>query len=264
MGLNRAVGMVVEEATRFARPKGGVLLRGPMIGLPPEPGQPLLLTGAFGSPQRVRCAAMIQSHRGETPGQLDLIVTGLDDSAPAYYRGALLYEEGVSFRPFGALLKAAMQHQRSAARFDFPGDRAYGFIVIAGGVLDAFVIGGGLPDGQNLWQYLVRMVTPSGTVIAPESLRSTCPGWPVSSFPVYDRARGEHSVLMARACGPAELGREVLVRLSTTSLTADVLSQQKANGMVQIEAGMAVRQLPAFLIASPTSPFDGQRQVALG
>ena len=67
---------------------------------------------------------------------------------------------------------------------------------------------------------------------------------------------------MARACGPAELGREVLVRLSTTSLTADVLSQQKANGMVQIEAGMPVRQVPAFLIASPTSPFDTQLQAA--
>src|SRR5688572_18233819 len=105
MGLNRATAMLIENAARFSKTKGGVLLMGPVIGLPPERGQPFILRGAFGQPQRVHLAGLFQPHRGDGPTQAGFVVTGLDDATPACYRGAVLYEEGVFFRAFGALEK---------------------------------------------------------------------------------------------------------------------------------------------------------------
>lgn len=262
MGLNRAIGMVVEEAIRFTRPKGSVLLSGPLIGLTPEVGQPLILKGALGTAHRARCAGLLQLHRAEKPGQVAIVVTGLDDEAPARYRGSVVYEEGVIFRPFGAIQKHATQPQRLAARFELAEDRAFGFIVVAGGIVDAFVIGGGLPEGEDLWKCLNRIVTIEGSIIDPKVFKPLGNGWPVSGFHLYDRSYGEHTVILARPCGPAELGYPVLMKLDTSSIEADVLSQQVQNGLVQVEAPRVVQKLPAFLIAEPPVALGAQQPVS--
>lgn len=239
--------MLVESAARFPRKKGGVLLTGPVIGLAPEPGQPLILRGAFGQPQRVRLVGLFQTHRGDGPAQAGFVVMGLDDAAPACYRGAVLYEEGVAFRVFGALEKSRSKPRSYAARFDLGEDRAYGLVTVAGGVLDAFVIGGGLADNENLWRHLEVIVAVDGTATHSDVLSPIGPGWPVSGWPGY--AQHEHTVLFTRSCGPAEPGCPIRVALDGAGVHAEVLSQQPNEGIVQVETESDLRMPPSYLMA---------------
>ncbi|HNN51705.1 MAG TPA: hypothetical protein PKO07_11835, partial [Pseudomonadota bacterium] len=237
---------------------GGVLLSGPVIGLSPEPGQPLILCGAFGQPQRVRLAGLFQTHRGSGPAQPGFVVTGLDDAAPACYRGAVLYEEGVLFRSFGALEKSRSKPRSYAARFDLGGDKAYGLVTIAGGVLDAFVIGGGLAERENLWSRLETIVAADGMATHCDALSPIGPGWPVSGWRGY--AQHEHTVLIARSCGPAEPGCPIRIALGSAGILAEVLSQQPKEGIVQVETKSDLPTPPSYLMVDRTSFFDGYLQ----
>jgi len=247
--MSRAFGMLVEDVAPVPRRPGVLVLFGPTVGIAPEAQQRLVVRSALGLPRVGRYVGPTHVHLERKGGITGIVVSGLD-GGPASYRGALVHEEGVWCRPFGALLRAPSRPRAAAARFDLREGRAFGLLRVDGTrVIVATVLGGGLSDSADLWRELGRIVTPDGFEISPAETEPIGPGWPVDAWPSYARHHGEHEVLLARPCGPAMPGFSVLVK-GQALRQAYVLAQQ-SQGLIQVDLSSPLRERPAFMIAAP-------------
>lgn len=237
--------MLVDDACPLPS-AAGLLLRGPMLGPAPAPRAPLSVRGAFGL-HRARLGGVAAAHRGERAGNVAVLVTELAGAAPQY-TGALVYEEGALVRVFSGLRSNASGFTQAQASFELEHDRAGGFVQLQGRVLNAFVVGGGLPEGESLWQRLRSIRVDGGTTIAANELSPLADAWAIAPVTSYGPV-GRRILVLAR-CGPAEPGRHVVS--ATEFIEGEVLQQQSRDGLVQIELHTEPRGAP-IMAAAPAA-----------
>jgi hypothetical protein len=249
MEMSRAFSMFVKDVAPLPRRPGTLVLAGPTVGIAPEAGQRLVVRGAFGAAETARYLGAEMLHPQKDAGDAGMIVSGLPRT-PRAYLGAIVHEEGVWCRTFGALLREATRPRVEAARFDLKDGRAFGLLKVEDHVVTAVVIGGGLPEEGNLWRELIRIVTPGGTTLAAAEFEPIGLGfgWPVAAWAGYTREGGAQTVLLTRPCGPAAPGTPTIAFYDGYAQRAQVLSQQQ-QGLVQIDVGVPMKQARALVMA---------------
>lgn len=231
--MSRAFGMLVTTALATPRSPGTLTLLGPTVGIAPDAGSPLVALGAFGGSERMTFRGVEGPVRGEAGVRVAL--TAL---TPLAVTGAVVFEEGVACRVFGARLPEVAPPRASVARFELAHARAYGLVRTEGDLLTAFVIGGGLAMGADLWAELLRIVTLDGDVVARESLRDVLTGWPVAGWAPRPE---DDTLLVTRPCGPARIGSGVEVQTAAGTAPGSVVNQQP-QGVVHVRGPRGVKR----------------------
>lgn len=148
-------------AVRTAMPgfqPGTVVLEGPVLGGRPEAGARLSVHDGA----RVWSVAFRGLGTERVRGQAVPVVVVSTPHRPAELQEAWLCEEGLVLRTFEAHPRHRVDPTLDVARFELDdGGAANGFIRVTGGRLQAVVVGGGLPEGADLWRRLSRLTTPS-------------------------------------------------------------------------------------------------------
>lgn len=229
----RPFAMLVESAIEAAPPVlDGVLLSGPTLGPAPQAGALLTARGALGLPRRGRFESIGAFHRSRSMASPLVLVTGLQGS-PQDYVGSIVYDEGVLFRVFSGYLGEQDQHHvRGIASFELEDGRAQGFVTVQGRLLNAFVLGGGLPEASSLWERIRRLQC-ADVALNRDEIRPLPDAWAVPLLPGYQR---RSPVLLARMCGPATPGVQAhALAFPEHFSTLEVLDQQPSSGLVQLE-----------------------------
>jgi hypothetical protein len=167
------------------------------------------------------------------------------DFVPHTLLGGVIYEEGVLFRVFGAYINTPHMHE--AARYVLAQGVSSGLIRVQKGIVDAFVLGGGLPEGASLWAELRNIECSGGLTITRDSLRGPMgEAWLVPAIKMYKS--GTHTMVVAPPCGPATPNFSLL-SWDTSEVKAEVGLQQ-ASGVVQVDVRGLLSRLPRVLIAA--------------
>lgn len=140
-----------------------------------------------------------------------------------------MYEEGVLFRVFSGFISAPPL--RASARYQLRDDIADGLVHVEKGVINAFIIGGGLPEGDSLWRELTRIDYGIGQLL-PGEIQPVPERWLVPILQMYGLA--DTSVMVTSPCGPATVDFPLLVYRAAASTEAHVIMQQ-ASGIVQVD-----------------------------
>jgi hypothetical protein len=165
--------------------------------------------------------------------------------APGTLVGGILYEEGALLRVFGAFIKAAPR--RAAARFVLSDGVASGLVRIQRNVIDAFVVGGGLAEHQNLWEELEEIRFADAPPICRAELQEPLgEAWIVPALQMY--TQGNDTMIVAPPCGPATPNLSLL-SWDTAAIPASVGLQQ-SSGIVQVNVNSRLTHLPRWLIGN--------------
>lgn len=245
--MSRFFAMLVSDAVAAPRIGKGLVLTGPIIGKMPAVNSRLTVRGAFGPPQRARFMGVGGVHRADSLRPPLVLVEGLH-STPARYLGAIVYEEGALFRVFSALLKKEVPYTQIAAKYETEADQAWGFVQAEGRVVDMFVVGGGVAEGETLWTQSTTITTLGEIGFDVGDALPIGEGWAVYARPAYKR----HSTtaFIATNCGPAE--QEMSVLMLSGGMVGEVLNQQRSNGFVQFEVPSSESESGAIMMASPS------------
>jgi len=153
-----------------------------------------------------------------------------------------VYEEGALFRVFSGFTSAPPL--RASARYQLRDGVAEGLVHVEQGVINAFVIGGGLPEGDSLWQELTSIDHGNGSVL-PEDIQPMPQRWLVPTIHMYGLA--DASAVVTPPCGPATMDFPLLVyRQAADSTEAHVIMQQ-SSGIVHVDAETKLATVPRAL-----------------
>jgi hypothetical protein len=238
--MRQPFAMLVEHAVAVSRPEQGIVLTGPSIGTP-EVGQVLTIRGAFSRPARQRLRGIVRFHRSASPSRTGIVVA-LGQASPETFRGAVVYEEGFLFRVFSGFTNAP--HLRASAHYQLRDGVSEGFVHVEKGIINAFVIGGGLPEGDSLWQELVLIDYGNGSLL-PRDIQPVSEGWLVPVLHMYGLA--DASIMVTPPCGPATMDFPLLVYRQAAAFTEGRVIMQQASGIVQVNAEMKFSTVPRAL-----------------
>ena len=204
-------------------------LSGTALGRAPEPGQALVVAAPFCDRLRTRFRGYVTPTRAEPPGSVSLLVEPITEFPPESLEGALLIEEGVSYRSFAARVGQIPSTTPTPARFDFGEDHGYGLVRIAQNFLDGILVGGGLGD-RSFWDTLRGIDRLSGSRILRSDLKPLSPEavWAMPTIRNYG-AGEDAEWIVVRSAGPVELD-EAMVSIDGDWRRAGVL--QQASGRV--------------------------------
>jgi hypothetical protein len=246
-------GMLVEHCDSVTTPRPGLLLTGPLIGAPTN--KYVTLRGAFSEPSRLEVVSVANMHRLESLYHTGLLIAeGV--GAPAALRGAVVYDEGTLFRVFSAYVTCPPLSE--AALFRFSDGTARGLVRVARNILDAFIIGGGLAEGRDLWAELQEIECFSGYRISANLLRPLGRVWAVPPVKVYE-SQGESKIVIG-SCGPAAVDHPVTFVGSEAPITGHIITQQ-VSGLAQVSCGLKVNPpsaLVSFAWPNWTAPALGE------
>lgn len=238
--MKRPFGMLVESSMAMPRLEPGIVFTGPSIGVP-EVGQALTIRGAFSRPTRQRLSGIMRFHRSASSSRTGVVVNP-GQVLPETFRGAVVYEEGVLFRVFSGFTSGPPL--RAPARYQLRDGIADGLVHVEKGVINAFVIGGGLPEGDNLWRELTLIDYGSGSLL-PSEIQPVAERWLVPILQMYGLA--DTSIMVTSLCGPATMDFPLLVyRRLAASTEAHVIMQQ-ASGIVQVDGETKFDTVPRAL-----------------
>ena len=237
--MRQPFAMLVELAMAVSRPEQGIVLTGPSIGTP-EVGLILTIRGAFSRPARQRLRGIVRFHRSASPSRTGIVVD-LGQVSPETFRGAVVYEEGFLFRVFSGFAKAP--HLRVSAHYQLRDGISEGFVQVESGIVNAFVIGGGLPEGANLWQELVSIDHGNDSIL-PKDIWPVPEAWLVPVLRMYGVAS---SVMVTGPCGPATVDFPLLVYRQTAAFAEGRVIMQQSSGIVQVDAEMKFSTVPRAL-----------------
>jgi len=241
--MKQPFGILVERAEALTHPVQGILLTGPGLG-GPEVGQRLTIRGAFSRPSRTTVRSVVSFHRTEI-SDIGILIS-IDSGVPASFRGAVLYEEGMLFRVFSGFI--TRRPTRTFAQYVLRNGHAHGFLRIERGILDAFILGGGLSEGVDLWQELVEIKYGERELIKVNEIRPFGPAWLVPTL--FQYRRGNHTAVLASFCGPASPNYPLLSIEEDNTSRGYVMTQQ-SNGCVQIDVDRKLRNLPCLAGGTP-------------
>jgi hypothetical protein len=254
--MRRAFGMLIETAEVVTRPREGFLLTGSAIGAP-EPEQIVTLRGAFSPPRRSKLQAVVRFHRTALADKIGVVLPA-SDMPPGTLVGGVIYEEGALFRVFGALINAP--HRSASANFLFENGSAAGLVRIQRNVINAFMVGGGLAENQNLWVEMNECQFPDAPPIYKASVQEPMgEGWIVPSICMYPLRND--TMVVTFPCGPAVPNSALIAWDSWDSVeTLAEVSLQQSSGLVHVDVPAHLSRLPRALIGSlrqnPLRSFD--------
>lgn len=237
--MKQPFAMLVEHAMAVSRPEQGIVLTGPSIGIP-EVGLTLAIRGAFSRPARQRLRGIVRFHRSTSPSRTGIIID-LGQVSPETFRGAVVYEEGFLFRVFSGFANAP--RVRASARYRLRDGIAEGLVQVESGIVNAFLIGGGLSEGDNLWQELVSIDHGNGSIL-PQDMRPVPEAWLVPVLHMYGVTS---SVMVTGPCGPATMDFPLLVYRQTAAFAEGHVIMQQSSGIVQVDAEMKLSTVPRAL-----------------
>jgi hypothetical protein len=235
---SRSFAMWIESAAWNDVGQRALIVNGSCLGSAPEPGIPLLVEPAFGSPLRAHAADVVEAREGAPRSAL--MLAGLPAIEAPRFRGAILHEEGVLLRVFSARLKTKRPRLYDALRIELVGDVAWGLLSISLGIVTVAVVGGGLPLDASLWSRLKRLVPETAGPIEREALVPLTFGkafsgelWAVPTVKQYGRG-SLGSAAVVRSAGPASSEGFAVVPVGEVWHTASFLEQQ-AEGLIHFD-----------------------------
>jgi hypothetical protein len=231
-------GMLVDNCDPVVVPIPGLLLSGPLIGVPTS--KYVTIRGAFSEPLRVNVNSVANLHRTQSLYRTGLLIEE-GSLLPATLRGAVVYEEGLLCRVFSAYVTCSSF--TGAAAFRLLDGTARGLVRVTQGILDAFVIGGGLAEGHDLWASLREIECLGGQRIQIHEIVPLGQAWVVPAMRMYE-SQDETKIVVA-SCGPATIDYPVAFVVSNDVVPGHVVAQQ-ASGLVQARCGLTLSTPPAL------------------
>lgn len=240
--MSRPFGMWILRSVLTSVRTPQLLVRGPTIGGFPDVGDAMLLHSPFAAPLRLHCRSIVTTPRGREDAAPGLGIDPIARLDARQLAGAILTQEGTALRAFTARVRAPGLSGVTAARFELEGDRAWGLVSIAGGTLNAVVVGGGLPGGA-LWPTLVRIVLrdldavlEAGQLVAVEDdLHPSI--WQLRTLETY--VQGDQQALVLKSAGPV-LNPDGAVRLGSDWRRANVLQQREGITQLFVDAAPGI------------------------
>jgi hypothetical protein len=170
-------GMLVRKADTAPTQEGGVVLLGPILGPMPELDQPLLLRRPFVPPLTVRCAGTVHLRRAQGGNDTGLLLTGWAGPAASLVEG-VLHGEHTHYSLFKTMTTSPRGEFASQARFVLgEGPRlhrgrmsCYGFIRMAGRLVDLHLLGEDSSTHEVFWQCVEQIIPLEGSALARDDL----------------------------------------------------------------------------------------------
>jgi hypothetical protein len=228
--MKNPFGMLVEDCDSVVVPVPGFLLAGPSTGS--LSGKYVAMRGAFSGPLRVQVNSIANFHRTHDMYHVGLLVDS-NGLLPATLRGAFLYEEGLLFRVFSARINRAPFSD--AAAFRLVDGIARGIARVSQGILHAFVVGGGLAEGLDLWSNLKEIECLNGQRIQGSAIEPLGQTWAVPALRMYESQ--DETKIVTGSCGPATNEYPVAFLGADGYILGEVLTQQ-ASGLIQARCGL--------------------------
>lgn len=236
--MSRFFALLVEQVvwTPIRGPR--LELIGSAMGPVPPPHTALALHSAFGRSLSLLSAGGSGVPQGGRSDQFSIAFRQERLEEPDRLRGAILCDEGVSFRSFTGFFAGAPYH-RGPARvvLDHPVGLS-ALVESSQGLVTVHLIGGGLREGEDLWPRLRRIDLGAGQVIEGQDVRpfqpkELPPGWAWGVPAVANYRRGESGrVLAVRPAGPALLDGLVW---TTEDVATAHFEVQQPQGLTQFE-----------------------------